>query len=209
MILGGQALADAQVSGAPGAETGRAVGRAASSYLTGLRTYAAAALWNRLDPLMHGYYSGKSIEDQRYMLSTIAVVEWLDPSAVQAYYVGEWILVTNRRVPDGLAMARRGIDANPTSGLLLAGYTQLLSLYGDDQAKTVDAGLRALQDDVVWADDFEKIDGYAAVGAAFAKAGRQDLNATVQQRILDIESHMDPSAAPTDHDHNGDGVPDH
>jgi hypothetical protein len=108
LALGGQALADSLVPDASGEATGQAVGQAASSYLTGIRRYTAAALWNRLDPLLHGYYSGASLGDQRYMLSTIVVVQALDPNSVLSYDVGPWILVQNDRVEEGLAMARRG-----------------------------------------------------------------------------------------------------
>lgn len=209
LALGGQAMADALVSQASGADTNRAIGRAANSYLTGLRTFAAAALWNRIDPLMHGYYEGVPLENQRYMLSTIVAVQALDPKAAQSYYVGEWLLVRNDRVADGMAMARRGVDNNPNSGIVLVGYAQLLSLYGNDTAEMISIGQRALGDDIEWGDATEQLNGYAEVGAIFRKAGRADLDAEVQAKMVIIESQMDPSTAPVNHDHNGDGVPDH
>lgn len=209
LALGGQAMADSLVSEASGVDTNRAIGRAAGSYLTGLRTFAAAALWNRIDPLMHFYYEGVSLEDQLYMLSTIAAVQALDPKAAQSYYVGEWLLVQNDRVADGMAMARRGVENNPNSGIVLVGYAQLMSLYGGDTAEMISVGERALGDDVEWADAAEQINAYASLGAIFRKAGRADLDSAVQAKIVVIESQMDPSAAPVDHDHDGDGVPDH
>lgn len=209
LALCGQAMADALVSDASGADTTRAIGRAANSYLTGLRTYAAAALWNRIDSLMHGYYSGVGLDDQRYMLSTIAVVQALDPTAVQAYYVGEWLLVKNGRVADGMAMARSGVDNNPQSGIVLTGYAQLLSLYGDDASQTVSMAERAIGSDIHWTDATEQLNAYAALGTVFRTAGRADLDSVVQAKMVSIESQMDPLTAPVDHDHDGDGVPDH
>lgn len=209
LALGGQALADALVPDASGADTGRAVGSAASSYLTSLKRYAASALWNRLDPLMHGYYAGKTLPEQRYMLSTIALIEELDPQLVFAVPVGCWILLENGRVGDGLAMAERGVDANPSSGLLLSNLAQLEYLYGDDLVGAAETAERALGEDVVWTDLHEKHQWYGILGDIFRQAGRDDLDAIVQDELVRLDIELGDELSAEEHDHDNDGVPDH
>lgn len=211
MTLGGQAMTDELVVGASGADTTDAVGRAASSYLTGLKTFGAAVLWNRLDPVFHNYYGGISLADQRYMLSTIAIVELLDPNLVEPYYVGAWVLVQNDRVDDGLAMAVRGVAENPDSGLLNANLAQIQMLYADDldgALRTAEAGVGP---DVEWDSASEQYNGYAIFRDVFKAAGRDDLYTRMLTEIerLDAEIEAHPEEADHDHDHDHDGVPDH
>ena len=187
------------------------MGRAASSYLTGIKRYAAAALWNRLDPLLHGYYHDVSLKDQRYALSTIAAVQALDPQAAQSYPIGAWILIQNDRVEDGMAMMRRGVDANPRSGVVVASYSQYLSIYGDDDdlAEAVRFGELALDPSMEWADHTEQINSYAAIVHVFIEGGREDLLEFAEAEIEYLESVPDDSEGSMAHDHDGDGVPDH
>ncbi|MRS13135.1 MAG: hypothetical protein EG823_08745 [Actinobacteria bacterium] len=188
LALAGQALGDSVVPEASGAETDRAIGRAASSYLTGIRSYAAAALWNRLDPVMHGYYTAVSLSDQKYMLSTIAAVQALDPHAVMSYPVGSWILVESERVSDGILMARRGVEANPKSGVLKMNLAQLLMLYGDDMPGALEVAEAGLADDIVWTDAAEQYNSYAIFGSIFKAGGRTDLYDYVQAEIERIDA---------------------
>lgn len=180
LALGGQALADGLVPDASGAATNQAVGQAASSYLTGIRTFAAAVLWNRIDNLVDNYYSGVSLNDQRYMLTTIAVVQELDPKAVPSYYVGSWLLANNDRLEDGLAMAERGVEANPDAGVLRVSLAQLLQLYTDDMDRAVELAESALSDDMAWDDSIQQANGYLTARAVFEAAGRDDLAETAQ-----------------------------
>jgi hypothetical protein len=209
LALGGQAMADSLVPEASGADTGRAVGRAASSYLAGIRTFAAAALWNRLDVLSHGYYENVGLTEQRYILSTIAVVQELDPSAVQSFYIGSWILVRNDRVAEGLAMAERGVERNPDAGILRTSLAQLRMLYEDDLDGAAEIGQTVLAraEEMVWLDAEEEYAGYAILRAIFEKAGRDDLVAPVEAELRRIDAGIDEAGG--DHDHDGDGVPDH
>lgn len=209
VALGGQALADSLVPEASAADTNAALGRATSSYLTGVRSYAAAALWNRLDPLMHGYYGGVSLTDMRYMLSSISLIVALDPQFIQAYPVGSWILVQNDRVDDGLAMAERGVEANPHSGMMLSNAAQLEYLYGDDLPGAVETAARAIESDVVWTDLREQHTWYPILGDIFRQGGREDLDAFVQAELLRIDEEAGDELAPEEHDHDHDGVPDH
>lgn len=209
LALGGQALTDDLGVGASSVDTTDAVGRAASSYLTGLRTFAAAALWNRLDPLMHGYYSGVSLADQRYMVSTIALAEWLDPHLEYAYPVGSWILIQNDQVDEGLAMARRGVEANPSSGMLLSNQAQLEYLYADDLDAAAEVAEQAIGEGVQWPDAVEQHHWYPILGDIFRQAGRDDLDAFIQAELARLDEELGDQLAPEEHDHDHDGVPDH
>lgn len=206
LALGGQALADSLVPEASGADTGRAVGRAASSYLTGIRTYAAAALWNRIDPLMHSYYNGVPLDDQRYMLSTISAVQALDPQFVRSYSVGSWILAANDRIDDAVAMAERGVEMNPSSGICLSNLAQLQWLYGDRE-RALEVARDALESDVVWPEPAEAYTWHALLYDIFHGSGEDELAEVVEGRMHEIDENIgdDPAA----HDHDGDGSPDH
>jgi len=208
LSLGGQALADSLVN-ANGGETAAAMGRAASSYLTGIKVFVASALWNRIDPIFHDYYGEVALEDQRYMLSTIAAVQALDPTLTDSYYVGSWILIGNDRLAQGMAMAARGVEINPKAGIVLVNYAQLLSLYGEDPGLAVEIAERALAADVLWKDRTEQANAYAALGGVFRAAGRDDLDAFVQAEIAYLQSVPDDAAGSPAHDHDNDGVPDH
>ena len=211
LVLGGQAVADSAVAGTAETNQQVVIGQAASSYLTGLRTFAAAILWNRLDVLSHSYYRDASLTEQRYILSTVAVVQALDPRAVQSYYIGSWILVRNDRVADGLAMAERGVEDNPTSGILRVNLAQLRILYQDDIAGAVDLARSVLElgDDAQWADPVEEHNGLSIMGAIFRAGGREDLDAQVQAILAHVDEEAGDALDDVDHDHDGDGVPDH
>lgn len=209
LALGGQAMADSLVPEASAAETNEALGRAASSYLTGIKTYAAAALWNRIHPVMHGYYSGIPIGEQRYMLSTISLVIALDPHQEQGYSVGCWILAENGRIEDAMRMAEEGVEANPTSGLLLSNLAQMEYLYGDGLDTAVVIAERALDDDVEWLDALQQHQWYPLLGDIFRQAGRDDLDAVVQERLEQLDEELGDELSPEEHDHDHDGVPDH
>lgn len=182
LVLGGQAVGD-RVLSAPSDATGAAVGRAGLSYLTGIRRYAGAILWNRIDPLLHTYYEGVPLDQQRYMLSTIAAVEWLDPTFDQPYYVGAWILARNDRLDDGLAMAREGIARIPDSGTLHLSYAQMLYTMADDTPGAVAQALLAIGPDMRWTDDVEKLNGYAALAKILEAGGATDVLPKVQAEI--------------------------
>lgn len=211
LALGGQAVADSQVPDASVVATGQAVGRAASSYLSGIRTFAAAILWNRLDVLSHDYYQNVGLTDQRFILSTIAIVQSLDPSAVQPYYIGSWVLVRNDRVADGLSMAERGVENNPEAGILRVNAAQLRMLYGEDLAGAVEMAKSILDrgDEMVWTDVVEQHNAYPILGAIFRAAGRDDLDAIVQEELLRFDEEAGDLLDDADHDHDHDGVPDH
>lgn len=209
LALAGQAAADALVPEADGVTTGRIVGQAAFSYITGLRTFAAAVLWNRLEPILHGYYEGVPLEQQRYILSTIAVVEELDPHLQQPFYIGSWVLARNGRVDAALEMAERGVAENPRSGLLLTNLAQIQNLYGKDLEAAAKTAERALAPDIVWADVFEKHNSYPILGAVLRAGGRDDLDRIVQAELERLDAEYGSQLPSESHDHDGDGHPDH
>lgn len=209
LVLGAQAAADALVPEASGTQTTEAVGRAASSYLTGIKTFAAAVVWNRLEPVMHGYYSGVSLGEQRYMLSSLALVMALDPQQTQAYPIGSWILADNDRVADALKVAERGVETNPRSGLTLSNLAQMQYLYGDGLSVAAVTAERALGEDVEWMDAQQKHQWYPVLGDILRRAGRDDLDATVQAELERLDAEHADELGDAGHDHDHDGVPDH
>lgn len=209
LALAGQAGADALAVAPSGADTNRAVGRAASSYLTGLKTVLASALWNRADPIMHRYYDEQPLASQRYLVTSIDIVQRLDPHLVQSYYAGAWILIQNDRVAEGIAMSERGVEANPESGILYVNLAQLRQLYENDDEGAVEIGKKVLEREMEWTDAVEQHNAYSALAAIFRTAGRSDL-ATIAYAELERLDELVGDALPAEaHDHDGDGHPDH
>ena len=155
---------------ANGKATGAALGSTGFAYLTGLRTFVAAVLWNQTEPEYHQYYSAVELDKQLFLLPTLRVVTWLDPQFVPAYYVAQWIVARNGKVKEAYALTLEGLKANPHSGVLLTSYAQMLFLYSDI-ASAHKAALRALGPDVKWGDALEQWQNYEVLSAVFKKAG--------------------------------------
>jgi hypothetical protein len=184
LVLGGQALADAIAPEVPnGALTGEAMGRAGFAYLTGLRKFGAALLWNRLQPQMHEYYGGVGLGKMGFMLPSVKAIVTLDPQFVEAYYVAPQILIDSgmqhgvspdeavARVRTALDLAREGVLSNPKSGILLQSYAELLVTRADDLQAALPYALAALRSDIVWRTDEEQWDSFAILRAIFQKGG--------------------------------------
>jgi tetratricopeptide (TPR) repeat protein len=200
-VLGGQALADRAAPEVPnGALTGQALGRTGFAYLTGLRQFAAAFLWNRLEPQMHEYYGGVGLGRMTFMLPNVKAIVTLDPQFVEAYYVAPEILIESGNLQGGLDLAKEGVDNNPKSGLLLASYAQLIWTRGNDLQAALPYADRALADDVVWRWDDEKWEGMAVVRTIFEKAGQPDKAAAAKAIQTAIESDPNATVRPTDED---------
>jgi tetratricopeptide (TPR) repeat protein len=198
-VLGGQALADRAAPEAPnGALTGQALGRTGFAYLTGLRQFAAAFLWNRLEPQMHEYYGGVGLGRMTFMLPNVKAIVTLDPQFVEAYYVAPEILIESGNLQGGLDLAKEGVDNNPKSGLLLASYAQLIWTRGNDLQAALPYADRALADDVVWRWDDEKWEGMAVVRTIFEKAGQPDKAAAAKAIQTAIESDPNATVRPSD-----------
>lgn len=209
LALGGQAVADSLVPEASGEETGRAVGQATLSYASGLRRYAGDLLWARMEPLLHNYYDDVRLEDQLYVLSTTALVEWLDPELIEPYYISAWILAENDAVDEGLGLARRGVEANPGSGLLRMNLAQLLMLHEGDLSAAVEMAESALGADIWWTDRMEQHNAYPILGSIFRAGGREDLYAFVQAELERLDRDYADELQDVEHDHDHDGHPDH
>ena len=200
-VLGGQTLADRAAPEAPnGALTGQAMGRAGFAYLTGLRQFAAAFLWNRLEPQMHEYYGRAGLGKMGFMLPSIKAIVTLDPQFVEAYYVAPEILIDSglqagvtpaeaaTRLQAGLDLAKEGAQNNPKSGIALSSYAELLYTRGKDLQAALPYALAALQPDVVWRTDEEQLDQYAVLRAIFTKDGDW-------VRVHEVQAVMDAIAA--------------
>jgi hypothetical protein len=207
VALLGQGAADRLAPLGGPAPTGRTLERAGFAYVSGLRTFAAAVLWNRIEGLLHGYYGNTQLKDQAYALPTVRMVTLLDPQFVQAYYVASWILATRGQVSEGVDLLRSGVENNPGSGLLRAAYSQILALFTSDLDLAVRQADLAMDADYV--DLFEKHDSLASLRAAYAKAGRSDRLAALDREIERIDTQLGDALPPGSHDHDGDGKPDH
>lgn len=209
VALGGQAIADHAEPESSGAVTAAAVGKAGFAYLTGFRTFAAAILWNRLEPIMHTYYGGTSLQDSRYMVPTINAVVTLDSDFIDAYYVGAWIVAQNDRQAEGIALARRGVDANPRSGVLRTSYAQMLETWGEDLPAAYEQAVIALGPDMEWRDGIEQHDSYAILRAIMQLSGDSERAAQVEAEIDRLDAEIGDALPAGSHDHDGDGKPDH
>ena len=201
-------------------QTGRVLGRAGFAYLSGIRTFAAAVLWNRLEPQFHLYYEGQNLSQQTQMMPVIRLVQTLDPQFVQAYYIASWVVSRHGDSEAGMRISREGIANNPRSGLLRASYIQNMLLQDNlrvEQGKSrihVEEAVRqadaASRSDTIWNDDAEKFEGYAAIAAAYDLAGLRSKMKAAQAVVDSIRaSAPQESLGGAGHDHDGDGTPDH
>jgi hypothetical protein len=202
LALVGQAGADALVPVTEKSGTGQAVERAGFAYLTGVRTYAAAVLWNRLDDLLHEYYEGVPLIEQTYIMPTLNMAVMLDPQLTPPYNVGAWVLARQGSVDEGLALAEKGVESNPRSGILLVNHAQLLSLFTDDDAATIARAQEALASDIVWIDLIEQHDGYAVVSAILRQSGEEEAAAHANREIERIDAEIDRLGLTVEHDHD-------
>lgn len=197
--LVGQAAGETALKGTESVQTTDVLGRATGSYMTGFKTFAAAALWNRLDPLLHHYYRHVPLDAQTYMLTTISLVESLDPYMVEPYYIGSWVLVRNHKPKAGLAMAKLGVANNPNSGILLENLAQIQDLTFKDLDGAVKTGELIFTRKVYWTDDVEAGNAYPILIAIFKKAGRQDLVKRAQAAAAELDARGVNTSITDDH----------
>lgn len=201
LALVGQILAAGHASPVSGTETGAVLGEASFAYLSSVRTFAAAILWNRLDPQLHAYYESRPIEDLTYMLPTIYLVLELDPDFTQPYYVAPWILAKNGKTEEGLELAERGVRRLPRSGLLHASYAQMLAVFLKDLPKAEEHADAAVAG--MWSDYEEQYIGLGICRAVYRMTGRaeDDRRLEAVQRELD---RLIPEHVSGGHDHSDD-----
>jgi tetratricopeptide (TPR) repeat protein len=190
VLLGGQAIADSSLPRGFDASTGRTMGRAGYAFVSGLRTFVAASLWNRLDPQLHDYYQGVPMDKQLYLVPNMRLVTLLDPQIEDAYYVLPWILAKNGKVTPALSLAREGAQANPRSGKLAAAYAQILDLYGHDPKGAAKAADVALSDKATWADLSDEWTGLKVIADVYRAAGDQSKATEALARAAALEKRM-------------------
>ncbi len=205
LVVGGQVVGEAAMPSSERTDTTRIIGRAGWSYLGGLRTFAAAVMWNRIEPIFHSYYEEVPLEQQRYMLPWIALVTALDPSLLDPWYVGSWIVARNGNVEEGIALARRGMEANPRSGLLAASYAQMLYLFRRDAKAALPYARRALEPQMDWRSLAEQYEGYAAMRDILRANGLDDEVREVESRLQELGRRIEAGEGAAD----GHDDPDH
>jgi len=208
-VLVGQSFADTSVAAGGVSGTGEVLGRAGFAYLTGLRVFVAQVLWNRIDPLLHEYYSNVPLRKQIYMLTTFNAITMLDPQFEQPYYIGPWILAQEGEVEEALDLAAAGVHNNPESGLLRASYAQMILLFGDDLSMAVEQADIAAGDSVVWTDKIEQHDSYGVLRFVYSKAGMDAQAEELLRKIDVLDAQIGDDLPEEGHDHDGDGKPDH
>ncbi len=187
-ILGAQALAAFSAPRGASVSTGATLGRTGFEYLGGLRKFAAAALWNRLEPQFHEYGNGKSIDQRLEFLPTMRLVQMLDPQFEQAYYVSAFMLSRIGRMPQALEIAREGIEKNPKSGLMRANYAQILII--EDEVKNLPEALKQAEagtaPGTTWANSDDQFEGYGIFRAVFKLAGDE----AAAQKMTEVQKRL-------------------
>lgn len=209
-LVGIQGVAAATAPSVSATDAGKLLGATGFAYLGGLRTFAAAVLWNRLEPQFHEFYATKSLGDMTFLLPSLYLVQRLDPNFVQAYYNAAFILAKRGQWDEAYRVAEDGIANNPTSGLMRANYVQLLLLQ-DKNANLDKAFAQALQGssaDATYESPDDEFESVAVFRTVFSLAGREDLVAAAQRRLDELGA-AGAQATGLGHDHDGDGNPDH
>jgi len=203
VLIAGQALAAVSAPSGGVASTGRLIGQTGFAYLGGLRTFAAAVLWARLEPLFHGYYDSGQVKELDEFLPTMRLVQTLDPQFEQAYYNAAWILARRGNMDEALTIAREGIANNPSSGLLRANYVELLLL--DDTSTHLDEALAnavfGLSSDARWANYDDQFEGYAVFRTVYALRGDQPQVDRINAVLDKMDADGVVSVQDEDHDH--------
>jgi tetratricopeptide (TPR) repeat protein len=127
LIIGGQTIAAASAPNVKQGSQSRIIGQAGFAYIGGLRMMGAGLLWGRLDAQFHQYGGfNVKVQDRLDLLPSIQLVQMLNPQLELPYYYTSYILYLRGRMDDAMALAKEGVQNNPTSGLLRANYAQLL-----------------------------------------------------------------------------------
>lgn len=206
LIVAAQGLAT-QAEPSNRASTGEVIGRTGFAYLGGLRTFAAAVLWNHIDPQFHDYYAGIPLAEQTYMIPTLRLIVALDPQFTQAYYLSAWI-VYKHSPAEGLAIAREGVANNPRSGIMRANLAQILFIEGKDanREEIIEHAQMGLAPGAEWLDDVQKYEGTAIMMQALIALGETQTAQIARETLEELKA---SDAVIGDHDHDADGKQDH
>lgn len=169
-LLGGQALADRLALRDAHAATGQLIGRTSYAYLTGIRTYVAAVLWARLDPINDRYYQSVTLGRKKFLMPSILMVTVLDPDFEEPFYAGPFILFDAGLKANARELAAEGVRRNPDSGRLHASYAQLLLVEGDltHAAPQADLALAGK-----WTDPSDEFNALPALEVVYNHAGQR------------------------------------
>ncbi len=190
-LVGVQAVAQiAAPAAASTTDTAALLGNTSFAYLGGLRIFAAAVLWNRLEPQFDEYYRTKRLQDLTFLLPSLYLVQMLNPNYVQAYYNAAFILAKRGQWDEAFRVAREGIKNNPRSGLMRANYVQVLLM------RDVTGNLNAAYDEALAGISagmtYDTIDDeYESLGIfrnVFEKKGRSDLVAALRARQAQLRA---------------------
>lgn len=184
VLLGSQAAAAATAPASGVASTGRVLGQTTSAYLGGLRTFAAAALWNRIDYVFDGYY-GTFDDSFVTFMPTVRLVQSLDPQFVKTYYIASFFLAKQGRIADALEIAREGVANNPKSGLMRANFVQMMILQPEnerDAAEMLRQSQAGLAEDMHWSSSEDEFEGLGIFRTAYKLVGDAEKAAEVDAR---------------------------
>lgn len=184
LVTGGGLLAAGAAS--PTVTTGKVLGRASFAYLTGLRTFAAAVLWNRLDVVNDAYYEKAALTEKAFLMPSIAVITMLDPHLVDAYAVGGWIVARNGKPERGLRVLREGVRQNPDDGHLRMVLAQVLAFYGGDQAGAIRETDEAVSGR--WSNPDDEYADLSFARSLYRRAGRVADAKRIDARMSEIEA---------------------
>ena len=185
LIIAGQMAAGALAPAEQGS-TAEVAGRAGFAYLTGVRTFAAAILWNRLDPIFHEYYEEVPLAERLGLLPMIRMVNWLDPQFVDGYYISAWILSQRGEIEQAYEIASEGVKNNPDSGVLHTSFAQILYLNGEE-TRAVSEAERAFEA-TEWRDDIEKHDNFNVIASIFKVSGDTVMEERVKAELVHLDA---------------------
>jgi hypothetical protein len=190
LLVGAQYVAQQSLPTGGYTATGLALGQTGWAYLGGLRTFAAAVLWNPLDEQFHRYYGGALDSNFKVFMPTIRLVQVLDPHFEQSYYVAAYELAQAGYMPEALKVAREGVDNNPLSGRLRSNYIQILLI--QDKKKNlplaVEQAKAGIQPDMTFTSGDNKFEAYGVFKSVFNMAGEKDLARQVAAEQAKIQT---------------------
>ena len=198
LLLGAQAAANASAPQGPATSTGRAIGQAGFAYLAGLRTFAAAVLWNRLDPQFHLYYRGVAFKNQIQMLPTLRIIQALDPQFQQAYYNAAFILAERGDFAEAVRVAEEGVRNNPNAGLMKANLVQVLIM--QDKVKNLSRALEVARAGMAPNITFDNLDdefeSYVSFRTPFQIAKDSATVAAINRKLAELRAKKPTYNAP-------------
>ncbi|MCX8007730.1 MAG: hypothetical protein N3B11_06415, partial [Coriobacteriia bacterium] len=149
------------------------------------------------------YYRDVPLDRQRYMLPWVALVTSLDPTLLDPWYVGSWIVARNGRVEEGIALAKKGMEANPRSGLLAVSYAQMLYVFKRDPRGALPYARRALGSRMEWRSLEEQYEGYAFVHDVLRANGLEAEARSVEAQMAELGRRIEAGEGAGDgHDHD-------